>query len=206
MGGYALPKPVLNPPIVFSKSGRRHTLKNSAKPDLYWKSARLDLEYDSDEFHNESNRAIDSMRRKALERMNVEVVGLTHDELFSADLFHATVMRIARRLARRIRSEYEGDFIQKRSELRQALLQDNPTAPPHIENAVTDEQVHEHVAMQEDEAIAESCTNDIWLDEIPDEEPWSAEAPEDDKTWDVGFVEPDDEDLHVFGGTKLEAE
>ena len=199
LGGYALPKPILNPPIAFSKSGHRHTLKDSAKPDLYWKDARLDLEYDSGEFHDESNRAVDSMRRKALERMNVEVIELTPEELFSVDLFHATAARIAKRLSRRIRSEQEGTFLQKRSELRQALLLDNPTAPPHFEDDYSSEQDLGSSKAWEECDDAELPDDTIWVDEIPDEESYSDIPQDGDESWDVDFVERDDEDPHVFG-------
>lgn len=207
LGGYALPKPVLNPPIVFSKSGRKYTLKNSAKPDLYWKSARLDLEYDSDEFHNESTRALESMRRKALERMNVEVIGLTHDELLSASLFHATAMRIARRLKRRIRADHDGAFSRTCSKLRHSLLIDDPTAPLHLDNGNQDEQGSCDPRKEGFEDSDNYLDDTPWLDEAPDIEPSEAEGDwEFDDLWDLGPVEPDDEGLYVFGTGKLEAQ
>lgn len=194
VGGYALPKPELNPPIVFSRAGRKYTLRHAAKPDLYWRKARLDLEYDSNEFHDESTRAVDSMRRKALERMGIEVIGLTPDELLSTSLFHATAMRIARRLGKRIRSEREGNFSRARSSLRQALLLDNPTAPPHFENERSDARAAKSTTQFEAVGIGPD-DGSIWLDEIPEIEPWDEGPREADSAWDIGPAERDDGEL-----------
>lgn len=203
MGGYALPKPILNPPVVFSKSGRQHTLKRSAKPDLYWKKARLDLEYNSDEFHSENQRTIDSMRRKALERMRVEVIELTADELLSAELLHATALRIARSLKRRIRAEHEGAFLEARSNLRQMLLFSDTTAPPHDEAESFVPQAAEGSAIEFD-AGEEPYDSTIWLDEAPDTDSWTDDSWMHDDSWTIDFCEWDDEG-HVFGRGNREA-
>ena len=197
LGGYALPKPVLNPAIFFSESGRKFTLNNSAKPDLYWSDARLDLEYNSDEFHGEDRRAISSMRRKALERMRVEVIGLTPDELFSVELFHATAVRIAHQLGRRIRSEREGTFIKMRVALRQMLLFDDSTAPPHSEEDAPDGQEERTSVYQNRHDAAELQEESIWLDGAPDSELWSEEAWDASGTWEIDSIEHDDEDINT---------
>lgn len=197
MGGYALPKPSLNPPIVFSKSGQRHTLKHSAKPDLYWKKERLDLEYNSNEFHSESQRALDSMRRKALERMRVEVIELTTEELQSEELFHATALRIARHLKHRFRTNNEETFLEARHLLRQALLYQDATAPPHCEEgsvgptAGTDA-LESHSGMG-------SYNQMVWVDEVTNEDSWTDDTWEPDDTWTIDFEEWDNEDAHIFG-------
>lgn len=121
MGGYALPEPELNPSITFSKRGRKFTLRHSARGDLYWRDAKLDLEYNGGD--HEETRAADSMRRKALERMNVQVIELTSDEVNDVDLFHATALRIANTLGVRIR--VERDFSERRDALRYALFHDS---------------------------------------------------------------------------------
>ena len=212
MGGYALPKPVLNPPIVFSKSGSKYTLKSSAKPDLYWPKERIDLENDSNEFHDESTRAIESMRRKALERMKVEVIKLTPDELFSTSLLHATALRIALRLKRRIRSEQEGNFCALRSALRQAVLFDDATAPPHFEDEASvaqtpfsSQDTTPDYDMHDEGIDSERYDNTIWLGEAPDNESWAGTVPFDDNAWDVDFAGWDEDDLHVFGAKELQA-
>ena len=134
LGGYALPLPALNPSIVLSRSGRKHTLRSVARPDLFWRLFHLDLEYDSEEFHGVDRIANDSMRRKALERMGIEVIQITTDELRSTSLFHATAMRLARRLGKRVRSEFEGGFSEQRALLRESLLEEDPTRPLPLGN------------------------------------------------------------------------
>ena len=117
-GGYAFPVPELNPVLFFSKRGQGHTLRRSARGDLFWREARLDLEYNGGT--HEASRAEDAMRRKALERMGVEVIELTFDEVRNAKLFHATALRVARSLG--VRARVEGDFVQRRQALREMLL------------------------------------------------------------------------------------
>lgn len=121
MGGYALPEPELNPVIVFSKRGRKHTVRRSARGDLFWRDAKLDLEYNGGT--HEDTRAADSMRRKALERMGIEVIELTPDEANDAKLLHATALRIANSLGVRVR--VERDFLERRDKLRNTLLHDS---------------------------------------------------------------------------------
>ncbi|MDO4403574.1 MAG: hypothetical protein Q4C09_00925 [Atopobiaceae bacterium] len=210
LGGYALPKPVLNPPITLSKAGRQHTLRKSARPDLYWKEFRLDLEYNSDEFHDESNRVLDSMRRKALERMGVEVIELTKEELYSTELFHATVLRIARRFSKRIRSEGEGDFKEHRAALRKLLLVDSVDEVSRFQNK--DDAEESAVYVQGYEDIVPQDDSGIWLDEFPDYEMETDDIWDDDSTWTAEVADWDeastwtaevadwyDEDLNVFG-------
>ena len=120
MGGYALPVPELNPAIEFTDRARTFTLRGSARGDLYWRDAKLDLEYNGAD-HDDS-RSADSMRRKALERMNIQVIELTNDEVEQAEIFHATVLRIAKTLGVRVR--VERDFAARRAYLRDLLLGD----------------------------------------------------------------------------------
>jgi len=218
LGGYALPKPTLNPPIVLSKAGRKHTLSNSAKPDLYWESVKLDLEFNSDEFHDESNRANDSMRRKALERMHVEVIELTTAELIDASLLHATVLRIALRLKKQLRPESEGSFAAKRSALREQLLptlDSNDDAEMQYESTTNDEATDAETwahdtdpYLDEETAWNQEALEDSWFDDaVADEDPWVDEFIDFDDTWDVDFDDTgeadvpdwDDDNLKVFG-------
>lgn len=200
LGGYALPKPELNPPIVLSKAGRRHTLRSKAKPDLYWRDAKLDLEFNSDEFHTEGSRADDSMRRKALERMHVEVIELTTAELFATSLFHATALRIALRLKKQLRPENEGDFILRRASLRKSLLVETPSDDTRS--------LPEGVDTAEAEAVEWSEDSSLWIDEAVEDEAWLDEAADADDVWAAEISEwndPwDDDDLYVYGGATRE--
>jgi hypothetical protein len=203
LGGYALPKPELNPPIVLSKAGRKHTVRGSAKPDLYWRDAKLDLEFNSDEFHDESNRASDSMRRKALERMHVEVIELTTEELFDTGLLHATVLRIALRLKKQLRPEGEGTFAEKRALLRDQLLVDSDADA--IEemrvNATSNDSPaeDEYPLSDEDGSLVWTEDPSSWSNEDTDDESWVDDFMDSDDSWAVDVPEWNDEDLYVFG-------
>ena len=208
VGGYALPKPELNPPIVLTKAGRRHTLRRQAKPDLFWREAKLDLEFNSDEFHTKDTRAIDSMRRKALESMHVEVIELTTDELLATDLFHATVLRIALRLKKQLRPEGEGDFIHKRSVLRSKLLIEDES----LDNVTQNDEGH--FSTSSTQGTGEMTPEDgrdlwaedssVWSEEVVPDESWSDEPVDDSEEWAVEVSIWEDEDLHVFGAGNRE--
>ena len=122
LGGYAFPKPTLNTSITLSKRGKRHTLRKSSSPDLFWRFANLDLECHGSVHELEGTRTEDSMRRKALERMGIEVIELTYAEVKDPALFRATVRRLATRLGVRLRARSEGDFASHEDSLRVSLL------------------------------------------------------------------------------------
>ena len=202
VGGYALPKPTLNPHIVLSRAGRMHTLRRSAKPDLYWKALHLDLEYNSDEFHDENQRALDSMRRKAFERMKVEVIELTKEELFSTSLFHATVLRIAQRCGKQLRPQDEGDFSEKRASLRNRLLieESSESTAGKADSGKSDIGTAVESFSQDSDADLVEFDDNAWADELLDDDWWIDMTPDLDETWDYEGEKWDEEGLHVFGG------
>lgn len=194
LGGYALPKPSLNPLIVLSKAGRRHTLRSSAKPDLYWRDAMLDLEFNSDEFHDETTRTNDSMRRKALERMHVEVIELTTSELFDEGLLHATALRIALRLGKQLRPEGEGTFIEKRALLREALLE---SRQPDNDGRVRNGSIKRSASPDEepwtadDEQLFWADDPAQWMQGALDEDAWADDLMRSDGIWTADIMDPD---------------
>lgn len=202
LGGYALPKPILNPRIVLSRAGRMHTLRHSAKPDLYWKAFRLDLEYNSDEFHGERQRTLDSMRRKAFERMGVEVIELTRDELFSTSLFHATVLRIAKRLGKQLRPQSERGFSDRRASLRRRLLVEGASrdAAARSDEPEGDAQAADSPFLQDAGIDPEATDETIWTDELPDDDWWLDVTPDLEEARGIEEKDWDEEGLHVFGG------
>ena len=207
LGGYGLPKPELNPPIHFTKAGRRHTTRRSAAADLYWRGAKLDLEFNSDEFHTEETRTADSMRRKAIEVKKIEVIELTTKEVFSEQLLHATVLRVASRLGRRIRSEQEGSFMQKRAQLRGRLLPQRSEQERAGETGAENQRRNESEAFPDDEAYDDSYDESYYEgvdDEGADDMTYVDEdAPDSDSySWeDKAF-----EGIHVIGGARSDDE
>ncbi len=115
LGGYGLPHPTMNAEMKLPKNVAA-TGRSSLRCDLYWPAARLDVEYDSAEFHSaERLLANDSMRRIALESMDVTSVNLTVEHLRRASLFDEAAQGIARILGKRVR--LPGDFRLKQERL-----------------------------------------------------------------------------------------
>lgn len=115
LGGYGLPHPTMNAEMPLPKNVAA-TGRSSLRCDLYWPAARLDVEYDSAEFHSaERLLANDSMRRIALESMDVTSVNLTAEHLRRASLFDEAAQGIARILGKRVR--LPGDFRLKQERL-----------------------------------------------------------------------------------------
>lgn len=115
LGGYGLPHPTMNAEMPLPKNVAA-TGRSSLRCDLYWPAARLDVEYDSAEFHSaERLLANDSMRRIALESMDVMSVNLTAEHLRRASLFDEAAQGIARILGKRVR--LPGDFRLKQERL-----------------------------------------------------------------------------------------
>lgn len=115
LGGYGLPHPTMNAEMPLPKNVVA-TQRSSLRCDLYWPAARLDVEYDSAEFHSaERLLANDSMRRIALESMDVTSVNLTAEHLRRASLFDEAAQGIARILGKRVR--LPGDFRFKQERL-----------------------------------------------------------------------------------------
>lgn len=73
-GGYGLPLPILNPPI----SAVRNGAAEKRYPDLFWPSHRIVLEYQSTEFHADTERiGLDAARRTHLQEAGYTVFELT---------------------------------------------------------------------------------------------------------------------------------
>jgi hypothetical protein len=75
----------------------------------------------------EQTRTEDSMRRKALESMGVEVIELTYEEAKDPQLFRATVRRLAKQLGVRLRARSEHQFAEREEALRSQLF------PEHVQ-------------------------------------------------------------------------
>lgn len=124
-GGYGFPIPEMNsridvPPDVEVWGG-----KPFYKCDLFWRGARLAIEYDSNEFHSSSaslNR--DAIRRNAIEHLGIRVVTLTFNQVRNQFVFHGVVPQIAKALGKR-RQLPEG-FLASNTALRKALFTPMP--------------------------------------------------------------------------------
>jgi hypothetical protein len=91
-GGYALPKPVANHAITVSERFRELAHRSYYVPDLFYASEHLDLEYDSDAFHDTYDSITDrALRDNALHIMGVTVLSVTWDIISRADRFEKVI-------------------------------------------------------------------------------------------------------------------
>lgn len=100
LGGYGLPKPLLNPPATLDETAQLIAGQGEARCDLYWVKQRVIVEYDSDEFHVRT-RASDAERRDGLESMGNRVMTITTAQLKSFARLDACMTTLARYLGRR---------------------------------------------------------------------------------------------------------
>ena len=118
LGGYALPKPLLNPVLKISGPDGVKT----RYPDLFWLSAGIDVEYNSDEAHSgEWARYRDSKREIELNVADVRVLPLTRPQLMDAAEFDgfANGLRLMLKIRTRPR---DPSWTAKRDELHRFLL------------------------------------------------------------------------------------
>lgn len=118
LGGYGLPKPILNPKLIISNP----TGKKERHPDLFWPGANIDVEYNSDSEHSgEWSRYRDSKREIELTVANIKVLPLTRPQLMSATEFDAFAQGLRRMLGVRSRAA-DPEWAGRRDELRRRLL------------------------------------------------------------------------------------
>jgi len=124
LGGYALPKPQLNPRINLPDAIRLSSKHEYYKCDLYWPDFKLAVEYDSDLHHTGPSRlASDSMRRKDLALLGIKVVTVTRQEVRYIEEFNKTALLIAKLLGIRLRNNEAAGFTFAQAELRKVLLE-----------------------------------------------------------------------------------
>lgn len=118
LGGYGLPKPVLNPKLTISNPDG----VKERYPDLFWRGANIDVEYNSDEAHSgEWARYRDAKREVELTVADVKVLPLTRNQLMNAAEFDAFAQGLRKMLRIRARKpDLEWTF--RNAELRRRLL------------------------------------------------------------------------------------
>lgn len=121
-GGYALEKPRLNHVWTLSPTAASEAGRQTCRFDLYWPSANLCLEYNSDMWHTGPERiARDAKRTNALINDGVTVITVTREQLYSVKLFDDVAHIVARRLGRRLRIR-RSDFAVCREALRREIF------------------------------------------------------------------------------------
>lgn len=122
LGGYGLPKPVLNYPLDVSGLRGEQLQRKRITVDAAWPKERLVLEYDSDQFHTGSEKIVaDSKRRNDIAFLGFEIKTITSREIASIASMDKIADSIRRRLGIRAR-RFADDFPMKQSDLRRQLI------------------------------------------------------------------------------------
>lgn len=86
-GGFGLPRPTLNSPIVVSEAARGLTEKRTVYPDALWEPNGLILEYQGS-YHSEPGRIeSDAGRDNALLALGYRVIHVTRRQVYNYDLY-----------------------------------------------------------------------------------------------------------------------
>lgn len=122
LGGFGIESPLLNYPIKLSKATRGGLSKQHYVCDLYWPSARLAVEYDSDSYHSRSvDIARDSIKRRDLASQGIEVITATKTQVANATEMEKLARLIAKRLGKRLKC-WGPQFSNKRAVLRKSIF------------------------------------------------------------------------------------
>lgn len=120
-GGYGLPQPWLNEPVVLAQPGKKLADRSYYVADLLWQKQRVIVEYDSDAFHlTSASHHHDSVRRAALEDAGYRVISITRNHLARIDEMHRAAATIARALKHPLRFRVQG-FEERQARLWSAL-------------------------------------------------------------------------------------
>lgn len=126
LGGFGLPRPVLNHRIDLSRRDRKISGRRFFKCDIYWPSHRLGVEYDSDLAHTGSARiAADATRKNTLTLAGSTIATVTKAQYAN----HRELSEIARAIARRLGADIRprcSDYERKQQALREKLRHQPP--------------------------------------------------------------------------------
>ncbi len=108
LGGYGLQQPEMNRRIELDPVTQFLLKKRFVVCDLYWSAAKLDLEYDSTEFHSTKEKLVaDARRRAALESRGIASINVTSSQIAQPDEIEALAKTVARMLGKQIRPPHD---------------------------------------------------------------------------------------------------
>lgn len=122
LGGYGLGVPELNPVLAVPSATRAITSQRTVSPDELFAECDEAIEYESDEYHLDSEKHTrDSHRRSVLAHMGIHVTTITRGQIFDVDMFDAAMWGLARSMGRRLRVG-SPEWKAARRQLRKTLL------------------------------------------------------------------------------------
>lgn len=118
MGGYALPKPVLNERIALMSEEHVVARRRYLECDLCWSDQKIVVEYDGQADHaSRADRDKDSIKRNILLSKGYAVYTITSGQICNVRSFDKVVREIAERLRHRFH-RFPENWEQRRDELR----------------------------------------------------------------------------------------
>lgn len=103
LGGFGLNGAVFNHEIKLNNEARVRLGQNRCFIDLYYKQAKLAVEYESFAYHNSpSEQGKDVLRSAALERQGIDVMRLSTIQLYDQDACREFAYNLAARLGKRM--------------------------------------------------------------------------------------------------------
>ncbi len=128
MEGYGLDGAVFNHEIKLKGQAGKRLGQRRCFADLYYKSAKLAVEYESFAFHNNpSEQGRDVMRSAVLDRQGVEVMRLSTIQLYDKDACMDFAFNLASRLGKRLQIRAK-KFDEMHTLLRALLPSERPVA------------------------------------------------------------------------------
>lgn len=124
LGGYGFAQPQMNYRIEIPNTVKRRGSSRYFKCDLYWESANLAIEYDSDLAHAGINSTVrDALRRSILTSIDISILSVTKPQIMNSGAFNQLAHLIAHKMKKRLQYVDPG-FTLRHLELRDLLLFD----------------------------------------------------------------------------------
>jgi 3-hydroxy-3-methylglutaryl CoA synthase len=133
LGGYGLGGAAFNYEIKLEVGLSKQIRQNSCFLDLYYKKAKLAVEYESFAYHSKpAEQGKDAIRAAVLERQGIEVVRVNTIQAYDSDSFRILAFNLAARLGKRIsiRTERFEEMHKSLRMLLPTLVKEDPGADP----------------------------------------------------------------------------
>lgn len=122
LGGYALPRPLLNQRINIPRSSSQLIRNDHFRCDLLWPKEGLAIEYDSDLHHVGAQKiAKDASRRDALALLGIQAITVTNKQFASMNEMDKVAHAVAKTLGIRQRNEKRYNYQTRKIQLLQQL-------------------------------------------------------------------------------------
>lgn len=124
-GGASFGMPVMNYSVELHDEARRLVGQRICKCDLYYPKCKLDLEYDSYEYHSgPAKMEHDSLRRDALALEGIKVLTVTNTQITNQAKLGALIHLVANASGKRFRPQC-GEYLLRQSRLIDVVISDS---------------------------------------------------------------------------------